>query len=537
MTIGARRRIAAVVRLELLIHRREPLTALYVLVFVLLGAAFTAAGPVELVRNRGDVPRHAAWSVMLASTALTAFGQVITTMVAATIVLRDQADRVIELVTVSHLTSREYLIGKLLAALLILGLIYCAVPVGLMIGAVIGGGGVIPAALAVVPPFVLIVLPTMLTIGTLQFGVGVLSGRLWVIVGLGLLLIWLWSAAVGAVGGAADGVLVALADPFGSAPVLQATRDWSDAQRASNGMPITGALLANRAVWLAAGLLVAGLAIVGGARVPARSGVAPSLAGEAPGEGYATAPIARSHPAAPLQGAIATATYVARWMLRDTGWRVLAGLGAVNVGVHALLDARGSVSSADTTTRALNAMVTHSRLFLILLATIYAGELVWREREERSAPLFDAQPISDDALIFGRVCGVVITQGVLVLLLVVAAAVAAMLGAHDAVDVSTLASGAVMQLAVPFVVWSLVSLAVHVTVQQKVVAHLLLIASWVLAVLLVGTGLDDATPRRWTPLAWAVAAAVALAVVRLRWFRGLRPRGSSAGHPSTWLRK
>ena len=137
---GSVQRVAAVVRLELLTQRREPLTALYMLVFVLLAATFAAAGPVELVRDRGRVPRDAAWSLMLASTALTAFGQVITTMVAATVVLRDRADRVDEFLRATLLQPREYLTGKLLAALGLLCVIYTAIPVGLVCGAVIGGG-------------------------------------------------------------------------------------------------------------------------------------------------------------------------------------------------------------------------------------------------------------------------------------------------------------------------------------------------------------------------------------------------------------
>ena len=194
-------RVAAVVRLELRVQRREPLTVLYMLVFALLATAFAAAGPVELVGDRGPVPRDAPWSLMLASTAITAFGQVITTMVAATVVLRDRADRVADLLVATPLTRREYLLAKLLASLLMLALIYAAVPVGLIAGSLLGGGSLLRAMVGTLPPFVAVVLPTMLAVGALQFSVGVLSGRLWVIVGQGLLLIWLWTATIGWVSG------------------------------------------------------------------------------------------------------------------------------------------------------------------------------------------------------------------------------------------------------------------------------------------------------------------------------------------------
>ncbi len=527
MNGASRRRIAAVVRLECLTQRREPLTVLYMLVFVLLGAAFTSAGPVDLVRDRGAVPRDAAWSIMLACTALTAFGQVITTMVAATIVLRDRADRVIDLVAVTRLTEREYLIGKLVAALLLLSLIYCAVPIGLVLGAVIGGGSVSRAAVATLPPFLLLVVPTMLAVGAMQFGAGVLSGRLWVIVGLGLVLIWLWTAAASAAGLPGQLALPVLWDPFGSAPLLHATRDWSDDARTSRSMPLTYELLANRALWLGLGALVAWLAVAVGSRGRRRAGVAAAAPERKVAGAAALRPslaIPRIRRAAVPDGVVAMARYVSRWMLRDTGWRVLAGLGAVNVGVHVYFDARTSASAAETTATALAALVTHSQLFLILMATIYAGELVWREHDERSDVLFDAQPISVLASICGKLCGAVIAQGTVIGLLATSAAIAAVLSARHLLTVVPLLTGVVTQCLGPFVLWLLISLAVHVCIRQKVAGHLLLITGWVLVVLLGRDGPGGSRAGGAPGLAaGGVIAVAALAVVFLQW-RGGRPR-------------
>ena len=518
MTADARTRIAAVVRLELMIQRREPLTVLYVLVLGLLSAAFAGAGPIELVRGRGTVPRDAAWALMLASTSLTAFGQVITTMVAATVVLRDRADRIAELLITTQLTSREYLTGKLVAALMMLCLIYAAIPIGLATGAVIGGGQPGAALVAILPPFVLVVLPTMLAVGALQFAVGVLSGRLWAIVGLGLALIWLWSASAGA---SSTSAAVAMLDPFGSAPLLIATRAWTDAERASLAMPVTLSLLANRALWLSLGALAAVSAIRNGGRHRVRRAIAAQTATEARLPVPAVGSIERAGEASPGAGALATARYVSRWMLRDTGWRVLAALGATNVAVHAWLDARGAVSAAEVTSRTLAALMTHSRLFLILLATIYAGELVWREREERSAAQFDVLPIGAAALLFGRVSGVIAAQAVLTLILAATAMLAGAIAGLRIPAVPEYFTAVLQHLAMPFVLWMLVALAVHALVQQKLVGHLLLIAAWVAGVLFPdAAGVDF--PTRLPGSALALAGFVSLALAGLGWIRGDR---------------
>lgn len=504
-------RMLAVVRLELRVQRREPLTALYMVVFALLAMAFSASGPVELVRDRGAVPRDAAWSLMLASTAITAFGQVITTMVAATVVLRDRADRVADLLVTTRLTIVEYGVAKLCAALLMLALIYAAIPVGLVAGALLGGGSLHAALRGTLPPFVTVVLPTMLAIGALQFAAGVLSGRLWVIVGQGLVLIWLWTVAVDLTtqGG---GAVAALLDPFGSAPLLLASRGWSDAERAVRSLPLTPSLLASRALWLLIGALAATTAIV---RQPARRlrvGHTRAHAAAAVVSVRVPRGVLRADVPHWWVGLYATARYVSRWMLRDPGWRVLTLLGAVNVGVHAF----HAPALASGGSGSVSVLLEHSRLFLILLATIYAGELVWREREERSAPLFDGLPVATRTLVAGRIAGVIVAQGVLVAVLTAASVSGTM--ARGGVLEADIARSATAQVLVPFVAWMLLSLAVHVVVQQKVVAHLLCIAGWALASVRFGA----ATASTRAPIAgtwWAAACLLALSVVVGYWRR------------------
>jgi hypothetical protein len=172
--------------------------------------------------------------------------------------------------------------------------------------------------------------------------------------------------------------------------------------------------------------------------------------------------------------------------------------------------------SADVDRTAVQLLLEHARLFLILLATIYAGELVWREREERSAPLFHGLPISEGALIVGRIAGVVVAQCVLVTGLVLAVTLGlAWRGAGVPFGLPPLAGA---QLLLPFIAWMLVSLAVHVVVQQKVVGHLVCIAGWTLA----SARFDAATAAAGAGVpatGWVVVCLLAGSVVFMRWRR------------------
>ena len=219
------------------------------------------------------------------------------------------------------------------------------------------------------------------------------------------------------------------------------------------------------------------------------------------------------------------ARYTTRWMLRDAGWRVLALLGVVNVSVHAYLDAgvarasHGGAHGEVVDRAAAVALHTHARLFLILLATIYAGELVWRERDDRSAALFDVLPVRDGAIVLGRLAGVIATLAVLCIILAGAAGFGAMLGARSGVALEPLFDSAVRFVFAPFVLWMVLSLAVHSVLQKKVAAHLLCIATWVVGVLTqriaAAQTTDVISSGDW--LSWVGAGAL---IAWLAWVRG-----------------
>ena len=132
------RRLRTVAAFELRYHGREFLTGVYVAVFFLLTFGFTASDAVELVGGRGALPKNAPWVVAQAMAGVTAFGQVITAMIAATAVLRDRAARTEALLLATPLTRTEYLAGRFAGAVLVMLLVYLAIPLGALGGAVVG---------------------------------------------------------------------------------------------------------------------------------------------------------------------------------------------------------------------------------------------------------------------------------------------------------------------------------------------------------------------------------------------------------------
>ncbi len=541
MTPAPWTQLQAVFQLELRIQRREPATVLYLLVFLLLTFGFVSSGAVELVRDRGALPKLSPLAIALAMGGLTAFGQVITTMITASAVLRDAAWRTDQLLFTTALDARAWVLGRWAAALTVMAMVYGGLVAGVLLGAAapwvardVPWATVLGRALW---PWLTVTLPTTLAVGTLLTVAAVRTRRLLGVLAAALALLFLWQGCEAVARSAEAGSLLAqvaaLADPFGTVAVQAVTADWPDAMRASRLVPVLGLVGVSRLVWLGVALLAGGVLLRtmrpgrGAAPVRAASDVA-----SAPGTMRPLRSVARS----PLA---AVAAFTARWTWRERGWRVIAGLGVLNVLAHAM----GSDLAPAATAGDLVALVReHARLFLILLATIYAGELLWRDQDQRVVELVESAPVATRTLVGGRVLGLMASQAALVAALVVAAWLGALTRHGLVVAPLPMLAGAALWIFVPFVQWLLLSLAVHVAIRHKVIAHLMLIAGWVGAVALDANGVSSPWVRfadppaiesglplpfadaAWRAAWWSTVSAVLFALTVLGWRRATSRR-------------
>jgi ABC-type transport system involved in multi-copper enzyme maturation permease subunit len=486
------------------VQSREPATYLYALVFLLLTFAFVSSGTVELVQDRGALPKLSPLAISLALGGLTAFGQVITTMITASAILRDRAWRTDQLVFTTPLSHRAWTLGRWSAALLVMVIVYSALTVGVLLGAMAPWVARDVSLLDVVTrafvPWIALTVPTSAAIATLLVAAALRTQRLLGVVASALVLVFLWQGcealaqyyAFGAGLGSWPPMLLfaALADPFGTVATQLVTADWTDAQRAQEFVPLFGLVGASRLVWLT-------IAAITGAfmlrqtreslvwtqqQAPADVLVADSVSGDGP--------LSRIH-----SRTVQLARFTVRWMWRDNGWRVIGALGAINVLAHALGSTGLQLADAATTGAALARQVVllvqeHARLFFILLATIYAGELLWRDVDQRSHELVLSAPVRSRSLVLGRVLGILVAELALVSVLLFSAWCALAARGAIASPVAVMALGALWLLA-PFVQWTVLSLFVHVLVRNKIAAHLLLITGWVLAVALDANGVTS----------------------------------------------
>src|SRR5690606_31852989 len=85
----------------------------------------------------------------------------------------------------------------------------------------------------------------------------------------------------------------------------------------------------------------------------------------------------------------------------EAGIVLLAMIGCLNVVAHAAQPPLGGAGLE--TAAVLDLIDAHFFLFGILLRTFYAGDLVWRDRDVRVAPLVDALGVGAAPIVVGRV--------------------------------------------------------------------------------------------------------------------------------------
>lgn len=553
-----------VARFEFALQRREFLSWIYVAVFFLLTFGYASSGAIELVSGREGVFKNAPWALAHAMAGVTAFGQVITTMIAATAVMRDVAARTQELLFTTKLSRGAYLAGRYAGAVAVMAVVYLAIPAGLLIGSRmpwVDGATVVPfSASAYLRPLALLVAPNVVVVSTLFFAAGALRKGFMAILLLGLALVALWQSGLALSAGGATWAGVLL-DPFGNAALEASTAGWSAADRNVLPIPVSPFLLASRAVWLA---IAAGAAVLLVRRF--RFELVPVGASDhrpvgdregtsaRPTLGVSAMPAAEESTHGPTsRGAtphavIAEARWIFAWTLREKGFRTLAALAALNGAANAW----GAGAGSDDAGPVLAALFTHSRVLLILVATIYAGELVWRDRDVRVHELRDALPPSSGALFTGKLLGILAAE----LLLVAPLALVALViqWRHGALDLNATATWVVGNVFAFVAQLTVLSLLVHAVVQDKVAGHVLLIAGWVLAVAITrttevpallrfATQADGPAPGAaagWHALYWSAVSLAVACVASAWWVRGSRDtfavRAGAAWHRLRGLR-
>jgi len=395
-------------RFEWRYHTRQPSFVAACALFFVLGFALVATG-----FGPANVLVTSPWLVTEVLALVSLFSVFTAAVFVANAAIRDADHRFEEIVFTTPVGRFPYLFGRFGGALASGVTAFALAPVGMILATrmpSLDRARVGPLhAGTFLWPLLTIVLPTLLFVTALLFTFALLtrSALATYTASVFIYLLYLAGAAMtnsplmaaSRPGAGGSGIAAALLDPFGMSSFFELTRYWTTAEKNSRLVPMTGALLLNRALWIAVAVALGTVAYRSFSFRLLRRKVGKR------GADASSADAAHERTRRPLPLEPAPRSLASFWSttkvetaaaLRSRPFQLLLALWFI----LALTEIRsdlfsGEYGSASYAATALIVETLQQPLMLVgLIIVIYYGsELFWREQRYRIAPIIDATPV------------------------------------------------------------------------------------------------------------------------------------------------
>ncbi|MGE0553009.1 MAG: M1 family aminopeptidase [Gemmatimonadales bacterium] len=539
-------------RYEIRYHLTRPITWLYFALFLAGSFAVAATDMIQAVGASGLVMRNAPWVIVRATLLVVTVGQIIVAGLVGSAILRDYQYQTHELIFTTQITRFAYLGGRFVGAFLVMVLVHLGIPLGLMLGTLMPGldpTKLLPLDLAAYfVPFVTIAVPTILVLSAIFFAVGAFTRSAFAVHAQGIVLLVAWLIAQTLIGSLNDQTLAGLLDPIGTSAYLIATRYWTVIEKNAQVAPSGGLVLANRLLWIAVSLAIAGVTFA-----LFRFRAAPPTLGRRRKRVVDEAPTAalpafvsvtqRFDRLAWWRQTLSTARMSFWSIVRQVPFAVIVTIGLINLAIAAAYaEAIFGQKVWPVTYTVVEVLNGQFFILFVVLIALYAGDTVWRERELRADQIVDALPAPTSTRVLGSLAGLVLVQVALLVMLAVTGVAFQAASGYFRFELPLYFAflfGTVLPSLIQLTVFAV---AIHVLVNHKYLGHALVILAFVLRSVAPRLGLEHplfqfakAAPFRysdmngfgpylpglfWTALYWTGVAGLIGVVAYLFWGRG-----------------
>ena len=564
--------LAEILRFELRLQLRQPVFLLAGAFFFLSAFLAVTTDAVVIGGSIGNVDRNAPFVILRLLLVMSIIGVFATTAFVANSVLRDRETGTQELFFSTPIRKRDYLLGRFTGAFIAALAVFVPVVLGVLLGSLMPWlepervgpfrAGPYLQALAI------FVVPNVLFMGSIQFALATLTRSL-VATYAGVIGMFV---AYGVAGSLLSDIenerLAAMLDPFGSGALDIATRYWTVAERNTMLLPLEGNLLANRLVVLALAVLAFAFAYArfslavaerrGGWRWPWRRGrkAADTDRREA-SETAETAettrlvlPAQRSvapHPTPAISGLrqfLRQTRMEIGGVVLSTGFLVILAFGVLNmIGNSFAVDRIFGTAVHPVTHLMVNILQGAFLIVVLVIVTVYSGELVWRERTARVQEVIDALPVPNWALWGAKLAALaVVVAAMLATAILTGMGIQAARG-HYAFEIGVYLRGMLVLAGIPFVLAAVLAVFLQVVTNNRYLGYLLMLLYFISGPVLSAWDFNhnlyqyaQAPPARysdmngfghfveplaWFSLYWTFAAGMLAVAIHLLWIRGV----------------
>ena len=399
------------------------------------------------------------------------------------------------------LAKHAYVFGRFLGALGALALVFSGIVLGTWLGAFVPG--IAPdrlgpaSAAAYLLPYLFTLLPNLFIFGAIYFTLAALTRRMLPVYVASVIMLVGYIVAPSLAWDLDYKTVAALIDPFGTTALIQLTEYWPVAERNARPVTLEGIYLVNRLAWCGFGLVVLLLGYwrfhfigdIDHVDTQRGEGEAPLLLSRVAVNTRERPDFARRSMAAVLAR---STWYNLRDSVRNVYFAVFALAAMLMLGVGALdLGAINHGTAVLPVTHLVLELIREVlALFMLVVTTFYAGEMVWRERDARIAQMTDALPVPSWVPLLGKTCALIALQALLLLVLMACGMLVQVFKGYFALEPGLYLRTLFLVLLPQDALLAALAIAVQVLVNHKYLAYCVLIGWYVALATLQGLGLD-----------------------------------------------
>lgn len=503
------------------------------------------------------------YAITVVTLFMSLLGLVITAPFMGQSVHRDYESGIYPLIFTTPISKAQYLGSRFLGAFVVHLYFYAGMTGGLMLATVVpwvDASQFGPFMLsAFLQPYVVYLLPNLLWVGALFVALPALTRRMLPNYIGGVLLFMGYNIARVLVGGDAlsNSTLASVVDPFGFISLQQLTRYWTVAEQNSQLIPADGMILLNRFLWLALGLVIlAGL--YGWFQFAYQSSGDTRSANNVESEPQSLAEVAPTSiiHAVDLPSARLSDTLGARWrqflsivhrsfnyVVRDVYFYAIIGASVIFLLVAAAEAGQTYGTPVQpVTSHIVDLLGSNFMLFMIILITFYAGQLVWWERDVKMQQVHDTLPLPSSLVLVAKWIALALVCAVLMLVVLVTGIGTQLSYGFTDIDLGLYLTDLYGVQLIDYLLYAVLALTIQAVVNHKYIGHFLVVGFFVGLLFSSDLGIEHnlflfgsdpgmpysalngyghfAAAFAWHKLLWAAVAVMMAVLSRLAWVRG-----------------
>lgn len=431
---------------------------------------------------------------------MTVFLSLIASAIMGVAVLRDFEHNTEAILFSTPIKKISYLMGRYWGSLVVLLLVATSLPLAFMIGDLFPNreaDRMLPFNLITYwRPFLIFVVPNMFFTGAIFFASGALSRKSIVIYTQGILLLVLYLASQSMLRDLEQKQIAALLDPFGVRAFSYYTQYWTPGERNSLQIPFEGYILYNRLIWTGVGVLVLIINHFAFSFNVVRSSIFKTRALK--DERLTIKPEETRIPFAQQFSGLAThlgqltklTLFYFKMVFKEIPFLAIVIAGMLLMFLNAINLNELYGTSSYPTTYSILGLLSGFNLFFVIIAVLYSGELVWKERSVNLNLIIDAMPMPDFINLISKFLGLLLVYLVLIFGLIVCGVIIQASYGYYKFELGVYFGSLYTETLAFLVLYSLLSMFIQVMVNNKFLGFAVAIAFFILVGFLGQMGLE-----------------------------------------------